>query len=424
MSGKTQLLKSYAKYVKKILLGLYDSYIAGQGLPTFDHWKSGEKVQTREAYNNWMKSKNHLTYDAWAAQYGFGTGGLENKSTDIATSALEEFSLSFPYKDNNTLYNVKINGFDLAGQNIYDHIRRIIAGLSQRGDIIFAIFDSSRLTSCRNSIYQLTESLGNRLQAKKTTESFLPSIVPVANKIDLLTHLKSAIWQETFIKAIIRIFDSLSSKTSFTYNVPYLRPEQGKKQERKIDGTVTDGKINFVDFEAIIYSIIRSFDSEYPNGLMTDVNAKSIGREIATLLVNQRIERELKTTVSSEERQTAFSDHFEEFGKLIYSQRPLAVQYPRAFEIIADTITDPVLKLREKWSPYFINIDDISEKAIQRAINESTSTQGVLNSLGNSLVETNALSETSAAQLFEDIINRKIRVKEQPSEKKKRIKRF
>ncbi|MFX1537363.1 MAG: Rab family GTPase [Promethearchaeota archaeon] len=342
MSGKTQLLKSYARYVKKILLGLYDSYIAGQGVPTFDYWKSREKVQTREAYYSWLKSKNFPNFDAWAAQYEFSTGGLENKSTDIATSALEEFSLSFPYKDNKTLYKVKINGFDLAGQNIYDHIRRIIAGLSQRGDIIFAVFDSSRLTSCRNSIYQLTESLGNRLKAKIATETFLPSIIPVANKIDLLTHLKSAVWQEKFIKAIIRIFDSLSSKSSFTYNVPYLRPEKEKKQERKIDGTITDGKINFVDCEAIIYNVIRSFDSQYPDGLMTDVNAKSIGREIATLLVNQRIEKELRDNVSPEEKQKAFSDHFEEFGKLIYAQRPLAVQYPRAFEIIADTITDPV----------------------------------------------------------------------------------
>ncbi|MFX0090389.1 MAG: hypothetical protein ACFFBD_01405, partial [Candidatus Hodarchaeota archaeon] len=283
-SGKTQIFKTFAQGVKEAIELLFDKYMAEQNQISYQKWYENQRDELtatfediiglktgREDYYRWLERKKLPTPRIWTNVHKFTTGDVEKKSTDIATGALEQFQMCFPYQKDGSTYRVMLEGFDFGGQNVFDHIRNIYQQLSKPGDITLTVFDSTRLTSCRNSVNHINNFIDKIKEQALTGQKLMPTIITVSNKEDLLEYISSSEWQNGFTFTLMQKLSGLSQKTSVTYTLPYLR-EEHNKTERIITAPIINGQINYADIESIIYETIRKFDTEYLSGRMTDVN--------------------------------------------------------------------------------------------------------------------------------------------------------
>ena len=221
------------------------------------------------------------------------------------------------------------------------------------------------------------------------------------------------------------ISKSLSKKlqTATSHSLPSLIDfERG---EILINHEIKNNKLTFPDLEALVYNSIRESDEEYGSKLMSEVNTKSLAREIAAQLFHiQRSNKSSNVKINQE------GYYLREFDNLIFKQRPLALQYARHIGILQeDNILDiSYNRVRKTWKEY--NLDyPVNQKSVEKAIKQAGETNQVLSSMGT-YFSTNAIKGDGIRELFDTVIQfnlRKIRNIELKSSKKlekRRISRF
>ena len=410
MSGKTQILIKFGKIITNHLKQLY-----------WLHSKNPEGVNERKEFNvDFSKTK----FIRWAKQnefqveYGNHLWDLSSISLDIETVGLEDFCIAFPYVFENLTYRIKLYGNDLGGQNIFDHLRAVLGKIMTPDDNLLVVFDKSRRLSCYNSIQQIKEVTGEKISDKLYLNKNLPRLWFIGNKSDLETHIKAKNWCELISK-------NLSNKlqTATSHSLPSLIDFE--KGEILISYEIKNNKVTFPDLEALVYNSIRESDEKYGSNLMSEVNTKSLAREITAQLFHiQRFNK------SNDEISDQKSYDLTEFNNLIFKQRPLALQYARPIGILQENKISDISydRVRKTWKEYNFNYP-VNQKSVEKAIKQAGETNQVLSSMGT-YFSTNAVKGDGIRELFDAVIQfnlqeiRNIKLKSSKKFEKRRISRF
>ncbi len=410
MSGKTSILKKYADLVLQQFTSKYEQYLTERGAPSFTRWKqeqemmlpaleilekeftarlNEEVIYPQKRYFEWAaNSVNAIKFEEWLQHLGVDLGKHLVADTSVPTLGMDTITIKYPSKDD----IIHFSGYDLGGQNIYDQIREVIAGLAKPDSFIVTVFDSSRFLSCENSIQQLLSSL-----KKFELKEYIPTIIGVFNKIDLQEYMMSEQWQNFTAEYLSNTLKELTLK-ELKYRVPNLL---FKGQIREVILPTSD-MIGFEHLEALIYDRIKQREPLFGKPPFTEVNAKAIAREIAAqLLVHQNPD----------------PTYYEKLKKLLFEQRPLAVQYIEGIKLSGPATKElgekeSLRKLRKKFEGFELQLtkDTISTATLKEILVNCTSTQDIeaaLKDRGYPTFQTNALDGTGIQELFAFMIEKK-----------------
>ena len=393
MSGKTQIILTFGQLIINYLERIFQNQSDSQRDRSF--------LGKAEAVLGSFEEDLSPEFFPWAEKFGFivqygrvSWDLAKNISLDTETIGFEDFKMIFPYIWKGQTFRVSIEGVDVGGQNIYDHFRGVMGKLAGKNDLVLVIFDKSRAFSCWNSIEQIKKLLDE----KSGTTEHVPTIVYVANKVDLEEHIRSQKWRSETQRALIAMIKLTIDYGKGSYSLPSLVSKSG--QEIEFTFRMMNGSLSFPDFEAFIYNVIRKNDSSYPN-MMTDVNTRAIAREIAAQIVFDQ-------KVVDNQSDNFMVSLMEDFGSLLFQRRPLALQYGGAIEYTSEKSEgDPFLRVRKKWNNYTCTLSSLNSERIESAIMAAGNARGFLEQMGT-FYSTNALNGLGIIELFETIIKKKL----------------
>ena len=425
MSGKTQTLITFGKKILAYLQKIYSSRSILERRISED---SGLEV-VMEAFGD--KYVVDPAFQSWAERYGFLIRYGSNKwnimsiSLDTETIGFEDFQLVFPYVWNNKTYRINLFGSDIGGQNIFDHFRTVLGKIAGAKDILVVVFDKSRALSCWNSIEQVQKVVGDKISEQRLGQSNIPRIIYVGNKIDLEEHINKQDWQDNVSNSFIKQISQVSAYRKGVYQLPSLVGRKGV--ERNFQFKIENNLLHFPDFEALVYNAIREADPDYrTQKIMTDVNTKAIAREITAQFVFQRKIEERETEAETRTVITILED----FGKLLFQRRPLAMQYSGGIEQIHDITSDSNSfgRVRAKWINYSVNFNQLTKDNVNFALESAANAKNLLTADIGNLFSTNALVGTGIMALWDSIIQEKLKeatvLREDKKPKKRKIRKF
>ncbi|MHA2224154.1 MAG: hypothetical protein ACXAC8_03045 [Candidatus Hodarchaeales archaeon] len=410
MSGKTQILITFGKMILAYLKKIYASTSRFQG-----SYSSGDSLgQALETFGDSYEIDS--SFRTWAEQHGFfirygaTKWDVMSVSLDTETIGFEDFHFVFPIYRNldRKTYRVNLFGSDVGGQNIFDHFRSVLGKIAGVDDTIIVVFDKSRALSCWNSIEHVQKVVGEKVSAKTDDPSNIPKIVYIANKIDLEVHIGRNEWRDAISKNLMNNFNHILNYGKGEYRLPSLVGKKGI--ERSFRFKLDNGFLSFPDFEALVYNAIRQTDQDYGSQkILTDVNAKAIAREISAQLVFQRVIEKKEAKIGKMDSKTIIHI-LEEFGKLLFQRRPLAMQYSGGIEQIHHDTKDKdsFARVRAKWIDYNVNFHIINDKIIQSAILAATNAQNLLSEDVGSFFNTNALLGSGIMDMWDSIIQERL----------------
>ncbi|UCG01857.1 MAG: hypothetical protein JSW11_19910 [Candidatus Heimdallarchaeota archaeon] len=428
MSGKTQTLITFGK---KILVYLQRIYSARSILERKSSKDTGLEVALETFGDQYTVDP---AFQSWAERHGFLIRYGNNKwnivsvSLDTETIGFEDFQFIFPYFWENKTYRINLFGSDVGGQNIFDHFRTVLGKIAGAKDILLVVFDKSRALSCWNSIEQVQRVVGDKISERKLGQSNIPRIIYVGNKIDLEEHINKQEWQNGVSSSIMRKITQISDYRKGTYQLPSLVGRKGL--ERTFHFKIDNGFLHFPDFEALVYNAIREADPNYrTHKIMTDVNAKAIAREISAQFVFQRKIEEKETDKGTEDAKSVITI-LEDFGKLLFQRRPLAMQYSGGIEQIYETTSESSSfgRVRVKWIDYDVNFYHLKRENIKFALESAANAKNLLTTDMGEIFNTNALIGTGIMALWDSIIQEKLKaataLKIDKKSKKRKIRKF
>ncbi|MHA2055162.1 MAG: hypothetical protein ACW99F_16405, partial [Candidatus Hodarchaeales archaeon] len=385
MSGKTQILLTFSQIILDYLYDIYITYnprnnvsVEESALRYAEAALNSESTSLSSAFIQWAEKNGFLI------QYGRVKWDIRSAvSLDTETIGFEDFHWIFPYLWNEETYRIHLSGADVGGQNIFDHLRNVMGKIAGKKDSLVVVFDRSRALSCWNSVEQVRNAIGDKFE--HTTN--IPRIYYVGNKIDLEEHIRSQGWQVEVQNTFTNMLNTVLNYGKGSYQIPSLVNKHGDEREihYKLEGT----KISFPDLEAILYNAIRTC-SKHQQKIMTDVNCKSLAREISAQLVFDRKTKEvISSTISmSEESMVAI---MKEFGGLLFQRRPLAIQYSGGIEYMHEgSQSDSFGRVRAKWKKFDLELKTITPEEIKAAIVSAGNSRNLISELG-SFYSTDAL---------------------------------
>jgi GTPase SAR1 family protein len=425
MSGKTQIVLTAAKQIIYYLHKIYYSTIPrrdDQILQQADAILNEKSFEISPSFQQWAESQRFLV------QYGRIKWDVSEISLDTETIGFEDFHFHFPFAWKGRTYRIKLSGSDVGGQNIFDHMRNVLGKFAGATDVIIVVFDKSRALSCWNSIEQIKNVLGEKIEDQYAYRSNIPQIVYVGNKIDLEEHVRSQKWRADLLRSLMKKVRNALNFGKGVYKLPSLVGSKGT--ERTIQYKLDNQQISFPDLEAFIYNSIRESDPKYSIAVITDVNAKALAREIAAQLVFNRIleERQSWTGEVKEEEMISIMN---DFGNILFQRRPLAMQYSGGIEYMEKTTeTDSFARVRTKWMKYWLNFQSLRDSQVETALMSAANARSFLEEMGD-FHTTNALQGNGVLELMDSVIQKKLELAEKeprlskPSRTiKRRIKRF
>ncbi len=413
MSGKTQILITFGEmiisYLQKVFSSVSDP---NRKLYAENNLEQGITLLSRNS--------RPLTsfFQKWAEKLGFfilygrTKWDLTTISLDTETIGLEDFQIVFSYFWNDNTYKIRIFGSDVGGQNIFDHFRSVLGKIAGPDDNMIVVFDKSRALSCYNSITQIKNVIGEMTSGRRWhQDSKFPRIIYCGNKIDLEEHIQAQEWRDRILHSLIQKITNSSNNGKGKYYLPSLVGE--KTKERTIRFKIVEDKITFPDLEALVYTSIVSTDKEYGTSLMSEVNTKSLAREISgQIIYNRRI-------AEIEKQNIQLDDMWSDFGSLLFQRRPLAMQYSGGIEFVQrEGASDSFTRVRDKWSDYDILLP-ISQEEVKKALVATASASGFLSEIGD-FFYTNALTGKGILDMMDSIIQKTIIKMADPSFMKKR----
>ncbi|MHA2290272.1 MAG: hypothetical protein ACXABG_15915 [Promethearchaeota archaeon] len=402
MSGKTQIVLTLSQKIIEYLNNIH-SATASRKLRPFDDSAllHAEAVLNQDSkflsseFINWAEGHGFLV------QYGRVKWNVRsNVSLDTETIGFEDFNFIFPYVWNGQTYRIHLSGSDVGGQNIFDHLRNVIGKVAGRKDTIIVVFDRSRALSCWNSVEQVRNVVGDRLDVS----SNIPRIIFVGNKIDLEEHIRSQKWQAGILRSFMDKIKKALSYGRGSYLIPSLVRKHG--EEREIQFKLKGSGISFPDLESLIYNSIRDCDKN-TGRMMTDVNMKSLAREIAAQLVFERKISETKsnTNLLTEKSMVAIMT---ELGNLLFQRRPLAIQYSGGIEFMDERKqTDSFSRVRSKWDIFDFDLRLLSSESIESAIVSAGNSRNLLADMGT-FYSTDALRGIGVQEILDEVILNKL----------------
>jgi hypothetical protein len=164
---------------------------------------------------------------------------------------------------------------------------------------------------------------------------------------------------------------------------------------------------------------------------MTDVNSKSLAREIAAQLVFDRKINEVKlnTNLLTETTMVAI---MKELGDLLFQRRPLAIQYTGGIEYIQEgDQTDSFGRVRSKWDVFGFDLKLLTSESIESAIVSAGNSRNLLSDMGY-FHSTDALKGIGVQEILDKILSDKLpeltiddsKLKDDTSVIKRKIRRF
>ncbi|MFX0123278.1 MAG: hypothetical protein ACFFAE_06530 [Candidatus Hodarchaeota archaeon] len=425
MSGKTQTLITFGRKLLAYLQAIYSTSSILEGKPSEEIALEafGDRYGVNPAFQSWAEHQGFLI------RYGNNKWNVMSVSLDTETIGFEDFHFIFPYFWNNKTYKINLFGSDVGGQNIFDHFRTVLGKIAGAKDILIVVFDKSRALSCWNSIEQVRRVVGDKISNQRSGQSNIPRIIYVGNKIDLEEHINKQEWQKRVSSSLLKNVTQVSDYKKGIYQLPSLVGKKGI--ERSFPFKIENGILHFPDFEALVYNAIRETDPDYKTRkILTDVNAKAIAREISAQFVFQRKIEEREIEVSTEGAKSVMTI-LEDFGKLLFQRRPLAMQYSGGIEHIIHETTkksDSFRRVREKWNDYYINFNHLTKDKVNFAIESAANARNLLTSDMGEFFNTNALLGTGIMALWDSIIQEKLKeatvLKIDKNSKKRRIRKF
>jgi len=425
MSGKTQIILTLSQNIIDYLNKIYST--SRSKLLPFEE----SDLRYAEAVLNHDSNKISKEFIHWAENHGFlvqyGRVKWNVRSTislDTETIGFEDFNLIFPYIWNGRTYRIHLSGSDVGGQNIFDHLRNVIGKVAGKKDTIVVVFDRSRSLSCWNSV----EQVRNVIEDKLNLGSNIPKIMYVGNKVDLEEHIRSQKWQAGVLRSFVDKTKKVLNYGKGSYHVPSLVRKNGG--DREISFKLNTSKISFPDLEALLYNSIRECDDN-SSKIMTDVNSKSLAREIAAQLVFDRKINEVKlnTNLLTETTMVAI---MKELGDLLFQRRPLAIQYTGGIEYIQEgDQTDSFGRVRSKWDVFGFDLKLLTSESIESAIVSAGNSRNLLSDMGY-FHSTDALKGIGVQEILDKILSDKLpeltiddsKLKDDTSVIKRKIRRF
>jgi len=426
MSGKTQIILTLSQIIIDYLNEIYSTN-RGSRLKPFEEsdLRHAEAVLNQDSKEISTEFINWAENNGFLVQYGRVKWNVGSTiSLDTETIGFEDFNFIFPYMWNGRTYRIQLSGSDVGGQNIFDHLRNVLGKIAGKKDTLVVVFDRSRALSCWNSVEQVRNVIGDKLDHS----SNIPSILYVGNKIDLEEHIRSQKWQAGVLRSFISKTKKALSYGRGSYNIPSLVRKHG--EEREINFKLNYSKISFPDLEALLYNSIRECDND-SSKIMTDVNTKSLAREISAQLVFDRKINEIKsnTNLLTEGSMVAI---MKELGDLLFQRRPLAIQYSGGLEFMHEgKQTDSFGRVRSKWDVFDFDLKLLTSESIEAAIVSAGNSRSLLKDMG-SFYSTDALKGIGIQEILDRIILDKLpeltiddsKLKDDTSVIKRKIKRF
>ncbi|MHA2343989.1 MAG: hypothetical protein ACXADW_19170, partial [Candidatus Hodarchaeales archaeon] len=165
MSGKTQIILTLSQIVINYLNEIYSAN-RGSRLQPFEE----SDLRHAEAVLNQDSNEISTEFISWAENHGFLVQYGRIKwnvgsaiSLDTETIGFEDFNFIFPYMWNRRTYRIQLSGSDVGGQNIFDHLRNVLGKIAGKKDTLVVVFDRSRALSCWNSVEQVRNVIGDKL---------------------------------------------------------------------------------------------------------------------------------------------------------------------------------------------------------------------------------------------------------------------
>ncbi|MFX0174069.1 MAG: hypothetical protein ACFE9L_19460 [Candidatus Hodarchaeota archaeon] len=425
MSGKTQIVLTAAKLIIYYLHKIYYSTSPqkdDQILQQADTILNEKSFEIFRSFKQWAESQRFLV------QYGRIKWDVSEISLDTETIGFEDFHFHFPFIWKGHTYRIMLSGSDVGGQNIFDHMRNVLGKFAGANDVIIVVFDKSRAFSCWNSIEQIKNVLGEKIEHQVAYRSNIPQIIYVGNKIDLEEHVRSQKWRADLLRSLMKKVRNALHFGKGVYKLPSL---VGRSEtERTIQYKLDNQQISFPDLEAFIYNSIRESDPKYSIAVMTDVNAKALAREIAAQLVFNRI-LEDRQSWAGEIKEEEMISIMNDFGNILFQRRPLAMQYSGGIEYMEKiTETDSFARVRSKWMKYWLDFQSLKDSQVETALMSAANARGFLEEMGD-FHSTNALQGNGVLELINSVIQKKLELTEKdprlskPSRLiKRKIKRF
>ncbi|MHA2245503.1 MAG: hypothetical protein ACXADY_11105 [Candidatus Hodarchaeales archaeon] len=404
MSGKTQILITLGKllinYLQQISLGSTKTYHT-----EFSNVET-DSYSFTPAFHNWVT--NH----GFFLRYGKTDWDFSAVNLDSETIGLEDFEFIFPYVHNNQTYKIKLIGNDVGGQNIFDHFRAVLGKMTGPDDNLIVVFDKSRELSCFNSIEQINKVIGG--MTSETRGYFRPDssrITYCGNKKDLEEHIKDKKWQEGVINSFMNKITKILADNIGDYSLPSLVDE--KEEERIVSFKIENNRITFPDLESLVYNSIRESDEKFRTNIMSEVNTKALGREIAAQLFYDR-------KIGEQRNQSLqLQEIWENFKSLLFKSRPLAMQYSAGIKVLQQTEDSAYFgKIRNKWHKFGL-LTPISHENIEAALHQSSNARVLLAEMGKCF-DTNALSGEGILPLIDSIIQETLTRKVDPSQRQRK----
>ncbi len=431
MSGKTSILIKIAELVLEQAFEEYQVMLLRHDIPTFDDWRSRIKpylniqdlhriIERRPVlkhmlqaeYLAWLELEEPIviSFENWLRREGIFVEDILSKDTSLATLGLETFEMRFPLGR----HHLFVNGYDLGGQNIYDHLRNVLAGLAKPDSYLLIVFDSSRYISCENSIYQLEDSIKKLGKRGKG----VPTIIAILNKIDLHRHLNDPKRQENYSQWIYDTLSAVKTKGA-TYEIPHVL-----RSDEMIQFTIPPtNELGFEHVESLIHYSLRTNDKTFGKPPLTELNARALARELTShLLLLQQPEE-------------TFEPYFTQLKHVIFEERPLALQHVGGFKLKVSQEQDSQEKIlqhvRKKFEPFVLNLDDLNLEIVREAIKRSIKTELLekdLKIFSKRIFKTNAIGGEGIIDVFAYLAyletTKSERLSKTPSETKRSLRRL
>ena len=426
MSGKTQIILTLSNIILDYLNELYSTFRQSR-LQPFEESVLRHADAALNLESNLISTEliNWAEIHGFLVKYGRVKWNVKSAvSLDTETIGFEDFNFIFPYVWNGSTYRIHLSGSDVGGQNIFDHLRNVLGKIAGKKDTIVVVFDRSRALSCWNSVEQVRNVIGDKLNIS----SNIPTIFYIGNKLDLEEHIRSQKWQAGVLRSFMDKTRKALNYGRGSFKVPSLVRKNA--DEREIHFKLKGSKISFPDLEALLYNSIRECDGNFSK-IMTDVNTKSLAREIAAQLVFDRKINEVKlnTNLLTETTMIAI---MKELGDLLFQRRPLAIQYSGGLEFMEEgKQTDSFGRVRSKWDTFDFDLKLLTSENIEAAIVSAGNSRSLLSGLGQ-FYSTDALKGTGIQEILDRIILNKLpeitlddsKVKNDTSSIKRKIRRF
>ncbi len=391
LSGKTTLIKAFAM---EIALDEYHLHL-NQPLnddTTPDQDDIMSKLLQDQVFLDQLRLENPGLHEYLFKDIRTGTMGME--------------TINFRWKCGPKEI-IQLSGYDLGGQNIYDHLRRILAGLATPKTRMITVFDLSRRLSCENSLKQIQ----NQLKLFKKSQFTENSFIFVFNKIDLYDLLKSEQFREAFVECVRDKFTTLLETGLELYIPTILDPS-----EHITIRMPRDSIIGFEYLEAIFFDVFRSqFISRY-QGVLTPENARALSRELAFHLLKNYHETVQLTSPNDDS-----AAPLERLKQILFSERPLAFQHVHEIVLNAEKKhlkeKDLFNLLRMKYEGCEIDLKHVTAESIKNILDRAVNVEPVIKRVqqfnSKAMFKTNALKQQGIRQVLNHLIETSIQPKKE-----------